>query len=852
MEPVGLAVGLVGLVGLFNTCLDVIDKVDSYKDFGIESRSVYAQFEADKQILKQWAQHVGIENGGLGVRHHRHLDDADTMAAVRTLLSSIHEIFGKTERTALNRQPAMESGRNSSLEIPHRGTRIIQQPEPDFSRRDRIGWSLKRKGKITNQVQQFGSLVQRLYTLVPVENLKDAGVEGPGSRDSRWHSEYQQNLRQIRKHIEGEMRMELQTWLDASWTNHLYDNFVGRKLDGTCDWIQNRPAFIDWASPEFPDGSAKMLWIHGPAGFGKTILCANVVKHLLATPDSLVAFFFFSSETGSRGDPFIVIRSWILQVISRDQSAFELACSKCDSKTGQTATRTEILELFQAIVTILPRCTFVVDGLDECAKSTESWTSHEDSSTLGLLKAIKQSIAHTATKVLIVSRADADIRSGFHFMAYAHRNILLYEQAIKADDVQTDATIFSRSVVDKKLGKKDQQLRMDLSHRMVERSGGMFLWIKMLEDQLRGGKNKKQLEEIVDHAPTGLHHLYERNWKNISLLQDRDQARAFSILRWTVCALRPLSVAELVEALVINDDDLHDLPIDELPDAIDKDYIHDEILSLCGSLLETRSTDSEHDPATWTVEPIHFSAKQYILLQMTLPGTLNTNEQLNKALQNNIIASLCLRYLNFSTIWQPPDTTISWYKKRPLRNYAAGSWYQHFSCQVANSAEVDHLVQKLFQPGSAKWIEWRKWFENDKRKPAASKVDPNSSPLFYAATLGLCKTVSHLIREKRVEINQRDGFGRTALIGACSESKHDAAKLLLMQGADPTIADNYGRTPLQLSSANGSLDIVKLLLEKGAGIATASSEGWTPLNSASDNGHLEVVKVFLEKGADIA
>ncbi|KAK4158661.1 hypothetical protein QBC43DRAFT_223798, partial [Cladorrhinum sp. PSN259] len=156
----------------------------------------------------------------------------------------------------------------------------------------------------------------------------------------------------------------------------------------------------------------------------------SVVKHLLAAPDSIIAFFFFSSESGSRGDPFIVIRSWILQVISRDQRAFELACSKCDPKTGQTATRTEILELFQAIVTTLPRCTFVIDGLDECAKSTESWTSHKDSSPLGLLKAIKKSIAHTATRVLIINRVDADIRSGFHFMADADHNILLYEHAI--------------------------------------------------------------------------------------------------------------------------------------------------------------------------------------------------------------------------------------------------------------------------------------------------------------------------------------------------------------------------------------------------------------------------------------
>ena len=500
------------------------------------------------------------------------------------------------------------------------------------------------------------------------------------------------------------MKRELEIWIDAPRTNHLYDNFVERRLDGTCDWIRSRTAFVDWISPEFPAGSAKMLWIHGPAGHGKTILCASIVQHLLAALDPKVAFFFFSSESGSRGDPFIVIRSWISQVISRDQDAFELACSRCDPKSGQTATRTEILELFKAITETTLGCTFIVDGLDECVKPTETWRSHDDNSTLGLLKAIQQSVARTTTRILIVSRVDADIKFGFRSVAEVDPNILLYEHAISPDEIQPDAKIFSRSVVDKKLAKKDEELRNDLSQRMVERSGGMFLWMKMLEDQLRGGKNRKQLEDIVDRTPTDLHHLYDRHWMDISRRQDSDKTRAFSILRWTACALRPLTVAELTGALlIIDDDDCNDLFVDELPEAIDEEYVHDEILDLCGSLLEPQSAGPAQDPASWTVQPVHFSVKQYILCNIPLPGILNTNERLrgsNEAFQNNIIAKLCLRYLNFRRAWQDPDKTASWHGIRPFRDYAAGSWYQHISPEVKNRSQVDHLIQILFRPGN--------------------------------------------------------------------------------------------------------------------------------------------------------
>jgi hypothetical protein len=55
MEPISFTVGIVGLAGLFSVCLDVIDKVDSYKDFGVDSRAIIAQFDADRYLFTKWA-----------------------------------------------------------------------------------------------------------------------------------------------------------------------------------------------------------------------------------------------------------------------------------------------------------------------------------------------------------------------------------------------------------------------------------------------------------------------------------------------------------------------------------------------------------------------------------------------------------------------------------------------------------------------------------------------------------------------------------------------------------------------------------------------------------------------------
>ncbi|KAI1264016.1 hypothetical protein F5Y18DRAFT_392257 [Xylariaceae sp. FL1019] len=75
MEPVGLTVGIIGLAGLFSTCLDVVERWDSYKDFGVESEALVARFEADRALFRRWGQSIGIDRGTQGHGHHEALDD---------------------------------------------------------------------------------------------------------------------------------------------------------------------------------------------------------------------------------------------------------------------------------------------------------------------------------------------------------------------------------------------------------------------------------------------------------------------------------------------------------------------------------------------------------------------------------------------------------------------------------------------------------------------------------------------------------------------------------------------------------------------------------------------------------
>jgi hypothetical protein len=77
----------------------------SYKDYRVESRSIIAQFEADKHLFTKWAQDVGMGKDKLKNNYHSHLDNPEINLIVQKILPSIQEIFSKTEGTVSNLQP---------------------------------------------------------------------------------------------------------------------------------------------------------------------------------------------------------------------------------------------------------------------------------------------------------------------------------------------------------------------------------------------------------------------------------------------------------------------------------------------------------------------------------------------------------------------------------------------------------------------------------------------------------------------------------------------------------------------------------------------------------------------------
>ncbi|KAK7426549.1 hypothetical protein QQZ08_007008 [Neonectria magnoliae] len=818
METVGLVVGVAGLAGLFTSCLEAVDKVQSYQTFGTDSHVLDTRFKVAKARFERWGTGVGIEQGRLLPNHHSLLDDKDTSTVVTDVLDIIIKAICDASNTSLRRTRTAGPGDDQ-------GTHRPRHPAPE-SRRRKMAWALRGKGGRTEQVELFEKLVEELHHLVPPDTGEHTRTETtPGHG---WPLEIRRILARMEGEIRAETRRELHSWLGCSSPNERYHDSLQKRLTGTCNWILDRPVFQHWLATEVSAGP-KLLWIHGPAGFGKTILCARVVEHLSSILETPVAHFFFSSDLESRGDPFFALRSWISQIVSRHEDAFEHVRQRCESDSDAVATRATVVTLFTQLLRVIPGCTFVADGLDECI-----YSDHSTTSITRFLQHVMDAVAGTDTRVLIASRDEPEIR---HALIDDARETFA-EYKILPDDVRPDNAACSQDIVNRTLPNKNDDLRSTLSKAMTDRCQGQFLWLKMQEESL--------------NTPTGLDHVYDRNWMRITRFGERKKHRAFALLRWAAFALRPLTVCEITEAILI--DESEDLLLEDLPDAVDDDYVDSEIVGLCGPLLEVRNESTAPSAGRQTVHLPHFSVRQYLLCKLPTPDWIQQNDRLqtsHEQLQNTVLAKACLQYIGLHQVWVDVPHGSSLTLGVSFRSYAATTWHQHINSGLRNNAELTRLSVGFLSRDNSTWGAWTALVESEDAKRQDEKAETiPPSPLYYAIKLHLTDVAISLITEQN--INETSSLGRSALGIACSTGSINIVNVLLEKGANIAVASENGWTPLNMASSNGHVEVVKLLLEKGANTAVADNNGWTPLHAASIHGHVEVVKLLLKKGANTA
>ncbi|KAI2636489.1 ankyrin repeat and SOCS box protein 7 [Hypomontagnella submonticulosa] len=668
-------------------------------------------------------------------------------------------------------------------------------------------------------------------------------------------------------HASNEERLRrLSAWINGIDTRSTYETALQYHHSGTCEWVVQLPEFRAWISDE--DLTARLLWIHGPAGFGKTFLSAWMIRYLEEQKQAPLAYFFCVADNQLTRDPYAILRSWLTQMLEDERVISVMNSFYKARKQEQTLTYLGMWELFVAIGEAVEGCTFVVDGFDECTNIDTGTRYHRNDPRNLFLSDLMNYLQKTKSRVMVVSRDVPDIRECLgEDLSDEADTVQRLEYGITAKDTTADVQSFSEYMVNKRLAGK------------TEESEGMFLWIKLLEQDISRGKNAKQLSKIVTEMPSGISDAYSRELEKIVRMEPDEKKNAVMILRWVLFAIRPLQVKQLAEALIVSDEDLDEYPTDDLPDPwndgfVDEYYVKEMILGRCGSLLQLRASSPEVPLADHTVHFVHFSVKEYLSSMSNHADSNLWAVELGLAdakTEEIRLSNICLRYLTLNTLEDIHSNTEMY----PFLSYASWAWYFHsFHEKPAPSQDLIYRTQKAFDPATTSWKVWTPLMEAELTDSDAeewnhgvisvSDTDSEASdesrkkrifrdvqtPIYYASLLGLIDVVKWL-EDHGVEVSCAGGRFGFPLQAAVSRNHEELVKYLLNRHVDVSQKGGQFGASIVAAAAVATPRIVQILLSAGADMTATDESGWTALHHAAKRGNIEIVRILLDHGADI-
>ncbi|KAI0200247.1 ankyrin repeat and SOCS box protein 7 [Astrocystis sublimbata] len=693
-------------------------------------------------------------------------------------------------------------------------------------------------------IEQHESAVFRLCSLVQNECMDSSLADITALlRNSELRSERKLEDR----------RAQLSAWVNGVDTRKTFEGALKYRQDGTCNWVLELGEMQAWRSTSTPP-KAKLFWLYGPPGFGKTIASAWTIQDLNKSNPDCTAYFFCVAENWLTQDPYAILRSWIAQLLSQNVKVVTLMESIFSQRItkDQTLSQLELWQLFVLIGQSGLGFTLVVDGFDECTHIDSGTKYHNRDPRNIFLKELVTHLAKTDFRVLVVSRDIADIRDCLESDNSQSENLEAFEYGITARDTGADVSVFSENMVNKALPNKRPELRDSLAKAAATRSEGMFLWIKLLESEISSGQNAWELQQTITEMPAGVSEAYSRELERIMKLAERPRSAALAILRWVLFAVRPLQVKELAEALAMSDmpDDETAYPRNRLPDAweegfVDEEYVNEMILARCGSLIQLRSHEAEESLADRTVHFIHFSVKEYLFSLQDAKQLFGPSGRVQVVEEETRLSHICLQYLNLPVFADSLTDKAAY----PFLSYAAWAWYFHSWYKRSMEAEAETVARtkKVFHPHTGSWKVWSPMMNlklNDEQwKLDSSQIiaDPVGGP-------DLNTVESDSSDASDVEV---DGKGdETDDTTVASENSEDEAEPA-SRDENPSTMSLSLQNPLYYASLLGIEEIVKWLEDEGLDCDCKGGLYGFPLQAAVVGSHVAIVKHLINRSVDV-
>ncbi|GIJ98169.1 hypothetical protein Aspvir_000284 [Aspergillus viridinutans] len=638
--------------------------------------------------------------------------------------------------------------------------------------------------------------------------------------------------------------------------------------EGTCGWLLQDPAFVQWKGEK--NG---LLWLTGKPGSGKsTLLKYALIKETQG--DIVLSFFFYDRGSELQRTPRGVYQTFLHQLLLQNRERV---------RPHVLDIVEEFQEAHKSLVTLDQICVYQVNELQEL-----------------LIKCLRRMLATHTVEILVDALDECAVE-----------DILALERFFRRLQAETPALGYSvrlcvtcrhyplvkwtggveicvdtRNLADIRIyvGRaleefEDEADRHSLEEEIVDRSNGVFLWVRLvlpvILSQHRAGFSVEQMRSHLQTTPTDLNRVFQGIIHQlVEGRPENDSPQTLELFQWLCFASRPLSLTELRHAMNIRKK--VSCPGKHLGSIKDNKQMEKRLKSLSGGLAEAKTYND-----TPFAQLIHQTVKDYL--------TLEGFQILDRRLWSVIIvigrahiqlATACIKYMSTDEVVEREGHVSD--HEFPFLDYAISSWMLHAEQAEAMDVAQDEILTCFDWPSSRKVDSWvRIWTQRSIEWPV-----PKTTLLHASARHGLFSAVaaqiwritlisyilvflafkSGTVLERfkelartalqayyshgHIDVDCKDEDGRTPLSLASEKGHLAIVKLLLSQDTvDVNSADTVGRTPLSWATTNGDDAVTWELVKRGADINKQVQMGMTPLHLAAQKGHETLVHLLVEAGA---
>ena len=358
-----------------------------------------------------------------------------------------------------------------------------------------------------------------------------------------------------------------------------------------------------------------------------------------------------------------------------------------------------------------------------------------------------------------------------------------------------------------------------------------FRWVQCQMDFLAAQRTGKAVKKALEQLPDDINSVYTRILNSI-LPADQNMAR--QAFMWLSFSKRPLSLLELCEGVVVDEED----------STIDEDsrlHPYSVILRVCKGLIV-------YDEKLGEVALAHSSVKAF-LISAKIKETEASFFSFDRQEATRMILRKCLTYLmfhNFDVGCHNREHLSDRFENFHLLNYAAFCWAMHAGQGGYLIDEEDHSLISRFlstydSPHGGNFTHWVLCLIEDVDEHTIRATEP----LYYMCSFGLISVVEGLIKNHpKLNIDAPGGrMFSTPLQVTCTRGPIDIIHLLLERGANPNSRNIDQRSCLFWAVRYQRQDVYQLLRQYGAD-PNEDAEFWVLANRLSKHKSLRTLTML--------